>query len=275
MPKQQGVRAAGSTATTESSQAPAELPHTAIGDDVPADSDPVPGRPSEESTAQPDGHAPEAGAQDQAPAEESTHERILRVAAEVFARKGYHGTGVAELGDAAGLKRGALYYHIGSKEDLLYNLSKRHVEEALARGKRVVESDLHPIDKLRALAREHIKTIAARRDEVIVVLREMHALTGKRAKQLAELRHQHQDLFAQVLQEGVDAGVFRSADSVAVMSVLGMLNWTYVWFDATKGPLTPEQVADKITDIALYGQLLPTQRRSGKRKPNSAEADQE
>src|SRR5690349_17923944 len=101
----------------------------------------------------------------QDPTGESTNERILRVAAEVFARKGYHGTGVAELGEAAGLKRGALYYHIGSKEDLLYNLSKRHVEEALSRGQKVVDSDLHPVEKLRALAREHVQTIAARRDE--------------------------------------------------------------------------------------------------------------
>ncbi|WP_199433803.1 TetR/AcrR family transcriptional regulator [Qaidamihabitans albus] len=187
---------------------------------------------------------------------ESTQERILRVAAEVFARKGYHGTGVAELGEATGLKRGALYYHIGSKEDLLYNLSKRHVEEALDRGKRVVATDLHPVDKLRALAREHVQTIAARRDEVTVVMREMNALTGKRARQLAKLRDEYQDLFTAVLQEGVDEGVFRSADHVTVLGVLGMFNWTYVWLDAERGPLSPEHVADRLTDIVVYGELL-------------------
>ncbi|PXY28434.1 TetR/AcrR family transcriptional regulator [Prauserella muralis] len=186
---------------------------------------------------------------------ESTHERILRVAAEVFARKGYHGAGVAELGEAAGLKRGALYYHIGSKEDLLYDLSKRHVEEALQRGRVVVDSDLHPVDKLRALAREHVQTIAARRDEVIVVLREMHALTGKRARQLGKLRDEHQNLFARVLEEGVEQGVFRSADHVTVLGVLGILNWSYVWYDAEKGPLTPDQVADRLIDIVIYGEL--------------------
>lgn len=186
---------------------------------------------------------------------ESTHERILRVAAEVFARKGYHGTGVAELGEAAGLKRGALYYHIGSKEDLLYDLSKRHVEEALERGTKVVGTDLHPIDKLRALAREHVQTIAARRDEVTVVTREMHALTGKRARQLTKLRDKYQGLFAQVLQEGVDQGVFRSADHVTVLGVLGMFNWTHVWLDVDKGPLSPESIADRLTDIVVYGEL--------------------
>lgn len=186
---------------------------------------------------------------------ESTHDRILRVAAEVFARKGYHGTGVAELGEAAGLKRGALYYHIGSKEDLLYNLSRRHVEEALERGKEVVDADLHPVDKLRALAREHVRTIAARRDEVTVVMREMHALTGQQARQLTTLRDEYEKLFETVLREGVEQGVFRAADHVTVLGVLGMFNWTHVWFDASKGPLTPDDVADRLTDIVVYGDL--------------------
>lgn len=200
----------------------------------------------------------------QDPTGESTNERILRVAAEVFARKGYHGTGVAELGEAAGLKRGALYYHIGSKEDLLYNLSKRHVEEALSRGKTVVESDLHPIEKLRALAREHVQTIAARRDEVTVVMREMHALTGKRARQLTKLRDDYQKLFAQVLQEGVEQGVFRNADHVTVLGVLGMFNWTHVWLDVEQGPLSPEEVADRLTDIVVYGELVRPQQTGGR-----------
>ena len=144
--------------------------------------------------------------------EETTGERILRVAAEKFAEKGYHGTGVAELGDAAGIKRGALYYHIGSKEDLLFRLSRRHVEEALARGRAVMADAVGAVAKFRLLVREHLRTLAERRSEVIVVMHEMHALTGERAVQLKDLRSEYEELFATVLREGVEEGVFRSAD---------------------------------------------------------------
>ncbi|QRP43201.1 TetR/AcrR family transcriptional regulator [Amycolatopsis sp. FDAARGOS 1241] len=190
---------------------------------------------------------------------ESTQERILRVAAEIFARKGYHATGVAELGAAAGLQRGALYYHIKSKEDLLYDLSKRHVEEALERGRAVLALDVGPVEKLRALACEHLRTIAARCAEVTVVIREMHALTGKRAKQLTALRDEYENLFAEVLREGVAQGVFASADRVVVLGVLGMFNWTHVWLDTEKGPLSPDDIADRLTDLVIQGQLrVPT-----------------
>ncbi|HEY0484966.1 MAG TPA: TetR/AcrR family transcriptional regulator [Mycobacteriales bacterium] len=185
----------------------------------------------------------------------TTHDRILRVAAEVFAEKGYHGTGVAELGDRAGIKRGALYYHIGSKEDLLFDLSKRHVEEALERGRAALESTEDVTEKFRALTREHLRTLAARRPEVIVAEREMHALTGIRARKLKKLRHEYQELFEFVFAEGVERGVFRTADPIEVMGILGMLNYTYIWLDP-KGPVPVDEVADRLTDVILGGQLV-------------------
>ncbi len=188
---------------------------------------------------------------------ESTRDRILRVAAERFAQKGYHATGVAEIGDAAGIKRGALYYHIGSKEDLLYQLSRRHVEEALSRGQVVVAEADGAVDKFRVLVREHLRTLAARRDEVTVVMHEMYALTGDRAKQLNLLRSQYEQLFAAVLREGVVEGVFRSAERIEVLGVLSMLNYTYVWLDP-KGPISVDEIAQRLTDLILFGAHMQT-----------------
>lgn len=188
--------------------------------------------------------------------EESTRERILRVAAEKFAEKGFHGTGVAELGDAAGIKRGALYYHIGSKEDLLFHLSRRHVEEALVRGEAVVAEAVGAVEKFRLLVREHLRTLAARRSEVIVVIHEMHALTGERAKKFKRLRAQYEQLFEKIMREGVEEGVFRSADRIEVLGVLSMLNYTYVWLDPN-GPVPVDEIADRLANLILHGAQLP------------------
>ena len=55
----------------------------------------------------------------------NTEERILKQAMRLFLEKGYHGTSIDDITKAAGLTKGALYWHFGSKEDLL----KRIVEE--------------------------------------------------------------------------------------------------------------------------------------------------
>ena len=62
-----------------------------------------------------------------------TRERIIDKAAELFARNGYAATGVADLGAAIPLERGALYYYIGSKEELLADIHERVMEPLLRR----------------------------------------------------------------------------------------------------------------------------------------------
>jgi len=47
---------------------------------------------------------------------EDTRERILRTAEDLFARRGYDATGVAEICAQAGLSKGAFYHHFPSKQ---------------------------------------------------------------------------------------------------------------------------------------------------------------
>src|SRR5690242_14418351 len=49
----------------------------------------------------------------------SRREQILRVAAQLFARHGFHGVSIAELGAAVGVSGPALYRHFPGKEALL------------------------------------------------------------------------------------------------------------------------------------------------------------
>lgn len=193
---------------------------------------------------------------------ETTRSRILRVAAEVFAKKGYHGTGVAELGKAAGLQRGALYYHIRSKEDLLFDLSRRHVEEALERGRLIAESDLAPLEKFREWGREHLEVITQRQAEVTVVMREMHALTGERAMELVRLRDEYESLFTAILAEGAEAGLFDRPDTVVTHAILGMYNSPHVWFSHASA-LTARELADRLSDLVLEGILTRVGKREG------------
>ncbi len=48
-----------------------------------------------------------------------TREKILEAAAELFAQRGYAGTGVDRLAEKSGIAKTAIYYHFGNKEGLL------------------------------------------------------------------------------------------------------------------------------------------------------------
>jgi AcrR family transcriptional regulator len=53
---------------------------------------------------------------------EETRARILRVAADCFARRGYDATGVAEICRSAEVTKGGFYYHFSSKQALFLEL---------------------------------------------------------------------------------------------------------------------------------------------------------
>ena len=56
---------------------------------------------------------------------------IIDTSAGVFARRGYHATGITELCAANDLGKGALYHYIGSKEELLAAIHDRVMDEVM------------------------------------------------------------------------------------------------------------------------------------------------
>ena len=73
---------------------------------------------------------------------------IIAAAAKLFKEKGYHATTIQDVADEVGMLKGSLYYHIKSKEELLYLVTKEPIRELIERQKRLMESDLSPQQKI-------------------------------------------------------------------------------------------------------------------------------
>jgi AcrR family transcriptional regulator len=186
---------------------------------------------------------------------QATKARIRQAALELFAEHGFHGTGVADIGSRAGVQRGSLYFHIGSKEELLFEVLRGNVAEVLAAAQEIAESDLPPLDKIRQLVSRHVATIVTRRLEVAVYTRDRSALTGTRFAELESMRRGVQEAWIQILEEAVRAGAIRSADHVLVNGIIGLINTTYLWY-RPDGPDTPEQIAEKLCSLILDGLIV-------------------
>jgi AcrR family transcriptional regulator len=181
-------------------------------------------------------------------------ERLLRTAAQLFAESGYHGTGVAELGRAVNLGRGGLYHHMGTKEQLLVEISVRHVREMVEVGEQILASDLSPPEKLRALSRRLMRTISERLPEVTVFFHEVNHLGPAARAEVLERRDRFEAIWQQVIDEGVEAGCFRAGGPLVTKGLLGMHNYSYVWIDPA-GSLAPEEIADVFCDLIMRGLL--------------------
>jgi AcrR family transcriptional regulator len=184
-------------------------------------------------------------------------QEIARIAARLFAAQGFHGTGINELAQEVGLGKGALYYHIKSKEDLLYEISTAHVFQMIEIGEELGErEDLTPTEKLRQLSKSLMITIGENRAELTVFFREVQSLTDERGEAVRELRDRFEQIWARVIEDGVAKGEFRSLDRVAIKGLLGLHNYSYIWLDPD-GRCTPEEVSEVFMDLILNGLAAP------------------
>ena len=94
---------------------------------------------------------------------ETTHERIVEVAARAIRRSGYNGTGVADIMKEAGLTHGGFYAHFPSREAMLAEAADRASVETVTASTRIAAAA--PPDKalqslLRAyLSKAHVKGV--------------------------------------------------------------------------------------------------------------------
>src|SRR5207302_5733641 len=163
---------------------------------------------------------------------------IIDTSARVFARRGYHATGITELCAESGLGKGALYHYIGSKEEVLAAIHDRVMDEVMLGADRVAQAGGSPSAQLVMLGDELLDVIHRYPDHVWVFLHEFPALTGERAEQFRVRRREYERRVEAVLQAGVDAGEFRKVQPrLTAMAWLGMHNYTYLWLKAGR-PLT-------------------------------------
>jgi AcrR family transcriptional regulator len=78
--------------------------------------------------------------------------KILQAAEEVFAEKGFDGARVDEIAKRANVNKALIYYYYESKEQILEELSKRHVQEIISSKENLVR-ELNPEE---GLTRENI-----------------------------------------------------------------------------------------------------------------------
>ena len=188
---------------------------------------------------------------------EARRQAIVDTSAKVFARRGYHATGITELCDANELGKGALYHYIGSKEELLAGIHDRVMDEVMLGAERVAAAGGSPSAQLEMLGDELLDVIHRYPDHVWVFLHEFPALTGERAAQFRKRRRSYERRVEAVLRAGVAAGEFRDLDPrLASMAWFGMHNYTYLWLKPS-GRLSARDVAKPFAEIFMHGIAAP------------------
>ncbi|MEW2397158.1 TetR/AcrR family transcriptional regulator [Streptomyces sp. NPDC046862] len=178
----------------------------------------------------PPGHGPDF---------EVRRQKIIDTAADMFARQGYAATSVNDLGRAVGLAKGALYYYIGSKENLLIEIQSRVMLPLLNRARQVAELDEAPLLRLRLLSESLLTIIFHRLDHIWVYEHDYRSLSGDELRTLLRQRFEFEQFVSRLLAEAAEQDSMRSIEpALATLQFLNLHNHTYQWV-RTDGPWDP------------------------------------
>ncbi len=180
--------------------------------------------------------------------------RLLAVATELFAEKGFDATSVQEVVERARVTKGALYHYFDSKQDLLYEIYHSIISGQLADLERILAAGDPPGRTLRAVIVNLVETTAARADQALVFGREMHRLDRARLDAVRADRRRYHDLVRDVVARAQAAGDFApvaDADTVTLV-IFGVVNQMPAWY-RPDGAKSPDQLGTEIADLILAG----------------------
>lgn len=180
---------------------------------------------------------------------------LVRIAAELFAERGYRATTVRHIGDAAGVLSGSLYHHFDSKETILDELLSSYLETLLDTYRKIVKAGDDPPTALRGLVTVAFRSLGEHRAAITVLQNERNYLrTLPRFGYLTKAEEEVRRIWITVLRDGIEAGRFRAdLDPTVTYRFLRDSVWVAVRWFRQDGALSAEQLADHYLTLILDG----------------------
>lgn len=181
----------------------------------------------------------------------SAKQRLRRAAIELFAQRGFAGTGIRDIGAAADLSLASLYYHMGTKTGVLVDVMERSLRRMNELADTVVADRAEPEERLAALTRMHVISHAEAPEETLVVDTEVRSLEGEQRDRVVRLRDEYEQRWQSIIDSGCGDGIFTVArPKLARLSLIEMCSSTARWY-LPDGPLTLRELATSYIDMSL------------------------
>jgi AcrR family transcriptional regulator len=178
-------------------------------------------------------------------------EHILRTSITLFKARGYHGTSVRALALAVGMEPASLYHHYSSKQEILYDIFNRTMDDLVNGFERALSGTISHEDRLRAAIRFHVLFHVERQDEAFISHSELRSLTPSNRRRITVKRDRYEASLRTFLADGNKAGSFEIADvQLTTIAILMMCSGVSDWF-AQQGRLSGDAIADAYTDMVL------------------------
>lgn len=182
---------------------------------------------------------------------ENVSERLTQLILE----RGYDNTPMSVIAKTLGMTKAGIYHHIETKEDLLYAVHRRAIDQMLMPIIERAEQVPEPEARLRLFLFEYAH-LMTRDPAARVLINEAHRLSTERFDEIREVWRRGYLLVRESIAALQEAGRCRNdiRPSHAAFAALGMCSWILYWFDYTR-PSSGNEIAATMCNIFMGGVL--------------------
>jgi AcrR family transcriptional regulator len=173
----------------------------------------------------------------------SKKEVIIKKAASLFKSKSYSASSMRELAEVVGVEAPSLYNHIGSKSELLQEICFKIGNQFTNQIEKIKNSNGNTVEKIEAIIRFHIETMADNFDEVYVANHEWKHLKEPHLTDFLNIRRNYERSLMNFIETGVEQKEIKPVNSyVSVLTILSAVRGIEFWQRSKKN--VPLQVLE-------------------------------
>ncbi|GAA4371016.1 TetR/AcrR family transcriptional regulator [Actinomadura sp. NPDC048032] len=180
---------------------------------------------------------------------------LVRLAAELFAEKGFQATTVRNIADEAGILSGSLYHHFDSKESIVDEILSGFFTEVMAAYQAVIDENENPRDTIAGLVRVAFGTLEPHRAAITVMQNDWNYLRGMdRFAYLTKSEDEVEKMWVTTLQAGQAEGLFRpDLDPKLTYRMIRDTVWVAVRWFRPGGRLNAQGLAEHYLKVMFDG----------------------
>ncbi|NLH79349.1 MAG: TetR/AcrR family transcriptional regulator [Phyllobacteriaceae bacterium] len=182
---------------------------------------------------------------------EKTFEAIRAAGTRLIWRHGFEAMSLRRLAAEVGVQPGSLYNHFETKQALLFDIVRSHMETLTTRLDEALVGHVAPRDRLIAFAAFHSSYHMTRRMQVYVANSELRSLDPENRAAVVDLRRAYERRLEEILRAGRDAGLFRVDDlKITTFALISMMTGICEWY-RPEGRLSEAELVRLHVDMVL------------------------
>ncbi|MBI2817696.1 MAG: TetR/AcrR family transcriptional regulator [Acidobacteria bacterium] len=180
---------------------------------------------------------------------------ILHHATQVFCEKGFAAASIRDISRASGTSLAGLYYYFKSKDHLLFIIQQQAFTTLIQRLETRLSTVAEPEEAIRAFIENHMEHFVGDPKQAQVLSHESDTLKGQYQLEITSLKRKYYRQCLTIVEQLKAARQLSRLNSrLAVLSLFGMMNWIYTWYN----PIVDgdwKEISSQMSSIYLNGVL--------------------